>query len=185
MPWSRWSLITWIKSTLSFTNYLDNFLFGGHPSLEACGRVWDLALHLYQAVGFPIMREEVLGLSTVLNFLGFIIDTMSMEIRLLLRNCHALSRWFILGDQRKIVQSILFSLWLTTCSMQAWWWSQVIPSYAVWLTFRNIESIWKVICSLMQGFKQIFRGGQCFLIPGKWNRVSVISALVALQLTPG
>ena len=46
----------------------------------------------YQVVGFPVMQEKVLGLATVLDFLGFIIDTMSMEIRLLLRSCHALSR---------------------------------------------------------------------------------------------
>ena len=57
-------------------------LFGGRPGSEACGRVLDLALRLCREVGFPVMQEKVLGPATELDFLGFIIDTVAMEIRL-------------------------------------------------------------------------------------------------------
>ena len=63
-------------------HYLEDFLFGGHPGSEACSRVLDLALRLCREVGLPVMQEKVLGPATVLDFLGFIIDTVSMEIRL-------------------------------------------------------------------------------------------------------
>ena len=67
-------------------HYLDDFLFGGRPGgrpgPEVCGRVLDLVLRLCQVVGFPVMQEKVLGPATVIDFLGFIIDTVSMEIRL-------------------------------------------------------------------------------------------------------
>ena len=42
----------------------------------------DLALHLCRIMGFPVMREKAVGPATVIDFLGFIIDTMTMELRL-------------------------------------------------------------------------------------------------------
>ena len=63
-------------------HYLDDFLFGGSPKSESCSRSLDLALRICSQVGFPVMTEKVFGPSTILEFLGFIIDTMSMEIRL-------------------------------------------------------------------------------------------------------
>ena len=63
-------------------HYLDDFLFGGRPGSEACSRALDHGLRLCRTVGFPVMQEKVLGPATVLDFLGFIIDTVSMEIRL-------------------------------------------------------------------------------------------------------
>ena len=63
-------------------HYLDDFLFGGSPKSESCSRSLDLALYICSQVGFPVMTEKVFGPSTILEFLGFIIDTMSMEIRL-------------------------------------------------------------------------------------------------------
>ena len=63
-------------------HYLDNFLFGGRPGSESCSRALDHGLRLCRTVGFPVMQEKVLGPATVLDFLGFIMDTVSMEIRL-------------------------------------------------------------------------------------------------------
>ena len=59
-------------------HYLDDFLFGGRPGSEACSRALVHGLHLCRTVGFPVMQEKVLGPATVLDFLGFIIDTVSM-----------------------------------------------------------------------------------------------------------
>ena len=47
-----------------------------------CGRALNLALLLYQELGFPVMPDKVVGLATIIDFLGFIVDTLAMEIRL-------------------------------------------------------------------------------------------------------
>ena len=79
----EWVIVNEGGSQVEFViHYLDDFLFGGRPGSEACGKALDLALHLCREVGFPVMQEKVLGPATVLDFLGFIIDTTSMEIRL-------------------------------------------------------------------------------------------------------
>ena len=79
----EWMIVNEGGAQVEFViHYLDDFLFGGRPGSEVCGRVLDLALHLCQVVGFPVMQEKVLGPATVIDFLGFIIDTVSMEIRL-------------------------------------------------------------------------------------------------------
>ena len=62
--------------------YLDDFLFGGHPNSDSCGRSLDLALRVCDEVGFPAMPEKVVGPSTLIEFLGFINDTGALEIRL-------------------------------------------------------------------------------------------------------
>ena len=63
-------------------HYLDDFLFGGRPKSDSCGKALNLALRLCQEVGFPVMSEKVVGPATEIDFLGFVIDTQAMEIRL-------------------------------------------------------------------------------------------------------
>ena len=63
-------------------HYLDDFLLRGSPHTEVCQRSLDLSLQLCQNVGFPVMREKVSGPTIVLHFLGILIDTDSMELRL-------------------------------------------------------------------------------------------------------
>ena len=63
-------------------HYLDDFLFGGSPDSDSCERSLDLALRMCSLLGFPVMTEKVFGPSTSLEFLGFLVDTVSMEIRL-------------------------------------------------------------------------------------------------------
>ena len=64
------------------SHYLDDFLFGGRPGSDSCGRALNLALLPCQELGFPVMSEKVVGPATIIDFLGFIIDTLAMEIRL-------------------------------------------------------------------------------------------------------
>ena len=68
--------------SLSYLHYLDDFLFGGRPESNSCSKTLDLALHLCHEVGFPVMSEKVVGPSTLIDFLCFVIDTLAMEIRL-------------------------------------------------------------------------------------------------------
>ena len=61
-------------------HYLDNFLFGGNPSSNSCAILLGFALQICSEVGFPIMKEKVVGATTLIEFLGFLIDTRAMEI---------------------------------------------------------------------------------------------------------
>ena len=63
-------------------HYLDDFLFGGRPKSDCCGRALNLALCLCQDVGFPVISGKVVGPATEIDFLGLIIDAQAMEIRL-------------------------------------------------------------------------------------------------------
>ena len=63
-------------------HYLDDFLLGGNPLTEMCQKSLNLALQLCQEMGFPVMQEKVFGPTTILDFLGILIDTNSMELRL-------------------------------------------------------------------------------------------------------
>ena len=79
----EWIIANEGRTFLEFTaHYLDDFLFRGSPGLDSCKRNLELALLLCDQLGFPIMHEKVIGPSTLLDFLGFLIDTMTMEIRL-------------------------------------------------------------------------------------------------------
>ena len=79
----EWIIADQGRGTLEFIlHYLDDFLFGGSPHSDSCGKSLNLALHICSEVGFPVMAEKVKGPSTVIDFLGFLIDTMAMEIRL-------------------------------------------------------------------------------------------------------
>ena len=79
----EWVIVNQGGSLVEFiVHYLDDFLFGGRPNSDSCGRVLDLALCLCQVMGFPVMREKVVGPAMVIDFLGFVIDTTTMEIRL-------------------------------------------------------------------------------------------------------
>ena len=79
----EWIIANEGQSFVEFViHYLDDFLFGGSPGSASCGRSLELALHLCSILGFPVMSEKVFGPSTSLEFLGFLVDSIAMEIRL-------------------------------------------------------------------------------------------------------
>ena len=79
----EWIIANKGRSFIEFIiHYLDDFLFGGSPGSDSCRRSLDLALRMCSLLGFPVMTEKVFGPSTTLEFLGFLVDTISMEIRL-------------------------------------------------------------------------------------------------------
>ena len=71
-------------------HYLDDFFFGGSPGSDTCRRSLDLALHICERLGFLVMSEKVFGPSTQMEFLGFVLDTAAMEIRLPKEKLHHL-----------------------------------------------------------------------------------------------
>ena len=79
----EWIIANEDESLVEFViHYLDDFLFGGIPNSDTYKRSLDLALHLCDRLGFLVMTENVFGPSTLLEFLGFVIDTTAMEMRL-------------------------------------------------------------------------------------------------------
>ena len=83
----EWIIVNQGKTTVDFVlHYLDDFLFGGRPKSDSCGKALNLALRLCQEVGFPVMSEKVVGPATEIDFLGFIKPWKSGCPR---RSCHA------------------------------------------------------------------------------------------------
>ena len=79
----EWIIANLEGSVVEFIiHYLDDFLFGGCPNSDSCGRSLDLVLCVCNEVGFPVMAEKVVGPTTVIEFLGLVLDTTAMEIRL-------------------------------------------------------------------------------------------------------
>ena len=50
-------------------HYHDDFLFGGSPSSDSCANSLGFALQICSEVGFPIMKEKVVGATTLIEFL--------------------------------------------------------------------------------------------------------------------
>ena len=69
----------------------------GPPDSPACQRDLEIFTQVCKELGVPLATEKVEGLSTSLTFLGILIDTHNMEIRLpedkLQRIHQELSRW--------------------------------------------------------------------------------------------
>ena len=72
----KWIIANEGRSFVEFIiHYLDDSVFGASQN---CGR--SLALCMCSQLGFPVMSEKVFGPSTLLDFLGFSVDTIAMEI---------------------------------------------------------------------------------------------------------
>ena len=61
---------------------LDVFLFGGSPGTDSCAEALGAALQIIKDLGFLIMSEKVVGATEQIDFLGFVLDTEALEIRL-------------------------------------------------------------------------------------------------------
>ena len=77
--------IAWAMHCLGivdFLHYLDDYLFLGPPSSQACHSHLKLAITLCKLLGFPVAPEKIGGPSTVLTFLGIELDSSLMQLRL-------------------------------------------------------------------------------------------------------
>ena len=105
-------LLTWSGQHrgVSFViHYLDDFLTVGPPSSDTCQHNLDILKQLCDELGVPLALEKVEGPSTTISFLGILIDTVRMEIRLpedkLVRIKDTLSTW--LGKKKATKREIL------------------------------------------------------------------------------
>ena len=78
-------------------HYLDDYLFLGKPEANDCTNYLRIALDTCSRLGVTVLAHKVEGPSTVLTFLGILLDTEKMEIRLpqdkLQRLVHLLYVW--------------------------------------------------------------------------------------------
>ena len=70
-------------------HYLDDFLFGRPHSSEASENL-HLALQVCRQLGIPVATHKTKGPSTVLTFLGILVDSSRMELRLPTDKLHRL-----------------------------------------------------------------------------------------------
>ena len=105
-------LLTWSAQHrgISFViHYLDDFLTVGPPSSDTCQHNLDILKQLCDDLGVPLALEKVVGPSTTISFLGILLDTVRMEIRLpedkLARIKDTLSTW--LGKKKATKREIL------------------------------------------------------------------------------
>ena len=63
-------------------HYLDDFLFFGRPGSGEAQRALSIVLDTFDELGVPVATHKTEGPSTCLSFLGILIDTHRMELRL-------------------------------------------------------------------------------------------------------
>ena len=66
----------------SIMHYLDNFLLMGPPGSPTCAQNLEQFLSTCSHLEVPIAWEKLVGLATVLTFLGVEIDTLAMQMQL-------------------------------------------------------------------------------------------------------
>ena len=105
---SKADMLAWIagQNGVSFLlHYLDDFLTIGPPSSPTCQHNLEVLTQICNYLGVPLAFEKVEGPSTVLSFLGIVLDTTSMEARLpedkLTRLKNEVSQWINRTDARK------------------------------------------------------------------------------------
>ena len=77
--------LEWILSNEGVTDlmhYLDDFLFLGSPASQECANNLQITKTSCNTLGLPLKHEKVEGPTTLLIFLGVLLDTIAMEMRL-------------------------------------------------------------------------------------------------------
>ena len=63
-------------------HYLDDYLMVGDPHTRKCAQALQHTLALREQLRVPVLEVKVEGLSTVLIFLGILLDTITLELQL-------------------------------------------------------------------------------------------------------
>ena len=107
-------LLQWIAKHHGVTpllHYLDDFLTLGPPQSDVCHHNLNTLIHLCHQLGVPLALEKVEGPTACLPFLGIILDSERMEVRLpddkLARIQGLLATWL---DKKKATKREILSL---------------------------------------------------------------------------
>ena len=63
-------------------HYLDDYIFFGPSGTPECAEALKMALQLCERLGVPVSKLKIEGPATVLSFLGILLDTVALELRL-------------------------------------------------------------------------------------------------------
>ena len=63
-------------------HYFDDYLLFGRPSFKECADALSLALHLCKCLDIPVSAHKLEGPANILTFLGILLDTLKLEMRL-------------------------------------------------------------------------------------------------------
>ena len=64
------------------TNYLDDYFLAGPARRKTCSEHLDCAMNVFSKLGIPLAPEKVIGPTETITYLGIVIDTNQMELRL-------------------------------------------------------------------------------------------------------
>ena len=101
-----------LPSSRESLHYLDDFLLVGPPQSSICQQNLETFIRLCCDIGIPLTSEKIEGPTTSLSFLGIIIDTHCMEIRLpdkkITRIQYILEKWLTKksATKRKILSLV-------------------------------------------------------------------------------
>ena len=93
--------IMWRNGVENSLHYLDDFLLIGKPQSGECDAALQLALSVCSELGVPIASDKVMGPCTELEFLGIVLDSHKMEIRLSPEKLAKLKRMIGFWSRRK------------------------------------------------------------------------------------
>ena len=92
-------------------HYLDDFLTVGSPMIEQCKKNLELICAVCEELGIPLKLSKVEGPSTEIIFLGIVLNTVSLEIRLPVEKiCHLKGLWATWKNKRSCTKRELLSL---------------------------------------------------------------------------
>jgi hypothetical protein len=80
------SFLHWVTEMESglhdIDHYLDDFLFAGADTTSNCSKLMNTFTEVYSQLGVPIADDKTEGPSTMITFLGLLIDTEKMLIQI-------------------------------------------------------------------------------------------------------
>jgi hypothetical protein len=80
------SFVQWVVETRcglhSIDHYLDDFILVGKKFSNGCSTLMNTFMNVCDELGVPIAENKTVGPSNIITFLGFIIDTVLMMVRI-------------------------------------------------------------------------------------------------------
>jgi len=78
----NWCIMQDCQAGSAMDHYLDDFLAWGKPNTSLCKKILRSFQNLCVTLGVPLASDKIEGPQTVIRFLGLIVDTDKMEIRI-------------------------------------------------------------------------------------------------------
>ena len=163
------------QGSCELLHYLDDFLFMGAPGSRRCHESLQLAQRMCARLGVPLAYEKLEGPATELTFLGIVLDTTKLELRLPEEKLQRVGQMITLWQgkkscQKKELLSLIGHLQHATRIVK--------PGRAFLRRMINLASTVRELTHhiwLRSGFKSDLQWWASFLTD--WNGISMMSSL--------